>query len=113
MNATLFTRWEPDPVGRMLGTGFNRFESVAGVDGLAKDNGHGMIELLAVHSRVKGKGQFRRFIALLKEQNQTICVWHVDNPMLGPALLRYGFKPETTIDGFGETLTGYRWDRTL
>lgn len=101
----------PDPVGKMLGTRFDQFRSNVGIDGLARYNGNGMIELLAVHARTPGKGQFRRFIANLKKEYKTICVWEISNPLLETVLPRYGFKREVTIDSNGETLAGFRYDR--
>jgi hypothetical protein len=113
MNKTVFSREEPDYISQMLGTRFNRFESLCGICGLAKDNGFGRLELLAVSSNDPGNGQFREFIKLCKSHYQTICVWHVDNPFLGPCLERYGFYFTTEISGLsdGEILEGYRWDK--
>lgn len=110
MNALLGPT-EPDPFGLFLGTGYQRFESPCGIHGLAKESGD-RLDVLAVYAAEAGKGQFREFIRLAKEQFQTVCVWFDDNPALGPALKRYGFTPETEIDGSGEVLTGWRWDKT-
>lgn len=106
----VFSSLTPDPVGKILGTRFNQFTSITGIDGLCRDNGHGQLELLAVHAATRGKGQFRRFIKYLKYEYQTICVWHVENPLLDIVLPRYGFRREVMVDEFGETLTGWRWD---
>lgn len=111
MNRTVFTHDEPDPVSVVLRTRFNRFKSISGCDGLARETTPEHIEILAVHARKVGTGQFRRFVKMLKHQYDIICVWHVSNPMLDEILPRYGFSAETTIDEFGEVLTGYRWDR--
>ena len=102
---------EPDPIGIMLGTGYNRFESPIGLAGLAKWTDE-RLDLLAVHTRQKRKGHFRDFIARAKTVWQTICVWHDDNPLVGEALARYGFSRETEIQGDGEMVTGWRWDKT-
>lgn len=108
----MFTDFQPDPIGQMLGTFFNRFESRAGIGGLAKVSPDSLtLELLAVHSATPGTGQFRRFIANCKAHYHTICVWHVSNPLLDKVLPRYGFNREVTVDGYGETLTGWRWDK--
>lgn len=103
--------WEPDPVGQILGTGYQRFQSRCGIGGLAKWTDE-RFDLLAVHASEPRAGQFRGWIALVKERFKTICVWHVDNVTLAAALRRYGFDPETEIDGTGEVLTGFRWDKT-
>lgn len=70
-----------------------------------------MIEVLAVHAKKPGKGQFREFIRRLKGDYQIICIWHVENPLLDQVLPRYGFAPEVMVDERSEVLTGYRWDR--
>lgn len=106
----VFTHLEPDPTGQMLGTRFMRFKSITGIDGLCRDNHAGQLELLAVHAAQPGKGQFRRFIHQLKFEFTTICVWHIENPLLDAVLPRYGFKREVTVDESGETLTGWRFD---
>lgn len=106
----LFTRWEDDPLSQILQTRMKRFESTTGIDGLARENNAGMIEVLAVYSRKPGSGGFRKFIAELKTRFQTICIWHVDNPFLPEVLVRYGFRFEETVDEHGDFLTGYRWD---
>lgn len=87
-----------------------RFETEMGVDGLATEDGE-KFELLAVNSVFKGRGLFRKFISQLKMDYKTICVWHPDNPILPPALERYGFKPDVKIMGDGEEVHGYRWDK--
>lgn len=110
MNSKIFTSWKEDDYGKILGTQMMKFESVCGVGGLARENGD-CIELLAVASFIEGKGMFRDFIALCKQHYKTICIWHVDNPKLPPALLRYGFQPDLMIDRFGFTMKGFRWDK--
>lgn len=100
----------PDPVGQILGAKYSRFSSPYGVDGLGfwtQDR----LNLLAVHARAPGRGQFHRFIADAKCQWKTICVWEVWNEFLGPVLERYGFTPEIEIQPDGEVLKGFRWDR--
>jgi hypothetical protein len=106
----LLGRWEPDPIGQILETGYNRFQSTSRIGGLAKWTDE-RLDLLAVHAFTPGAGQFRGFIEKAKEQFTTICVWQVGNVTLDAALRRYGFTPETEIDGRGEALTGFRWDR--
>lgn len=107
---SLLGETEPDPVGAILGTGYYRFSSPVGIDGLCKVNG-GRLDLLAVISREPSKGHLREFLRQAKEHYRTVCVWHVDNPALGPALERYGFTPETEIQPDGEIVPGYRWDK--
>jgi hypothetical protein len=106
----MFILWEPDEVGKILGTGFMRFQTDIGVDGLATEDGE-KFELLAVRAMFVRHGRFREFIRQLKEHYKTICVWHPDNPILPPVLERYGFKPDLKIMGDGEVVKGYRWDK--
>lgn len=108
----LFTKFTPDPWGKILQTGFHRFESSVGIDGLARVNSYSeMIELLAVHAKKPGKGQFREFIKRLKREYRIICIWHIENRLLDKVLPRYGFAPEVMVDSRREILIGYRWDR--
>ena len=102
---------EHDPVGQMLGTGYMRFQSPNGLGGLAKWTDE-RLDLLAVHAFVEGRGQFRDFIAAAKREYKTVCVWEDWNPIVGQALARYGFSRETEIQGDGEVITGWRWDKT-
>ena len=100
----------PDPVGELLGTGYLRFQSPSGIDGLAKENGD-RLDLLAVNALVPGIGQFRRFIQRCKREYETICIWEVWNPMLHEILQRYGFRAYSEKDRHtGERLEGYRYD---
>ncbi len=112
MNAMVFKHSAPDPVGMVLGTRFNRFVSRTGIDGLAKENGYGRLDILAVHARTPGNCQFTKFIKACKQNYKTICIWHVDNPFLPSVLERYGFEPALEVSGLadGEILIGYRWD---
>lgn len=106
----LMGQFEPDPVGEMLGTWYMKFQSPTGIGGLAKWSDE-RLDLLAVHASFKGKGQFREFIRIAKHRFKTICVWEDMNPIMGPMLRRYGFSPETEIQGWGEAVSGWRWDR--
>jgi hypothetical protein len=105
MMNNLFTLWTPDPAGVILGTGYFRFETPFGVQGLARfacdDN---ELDILAVVSEQQGKGQFRNFLNHSKECFESISVWEVWN------LIHYGFEPATRIEK-GETLNGWRWSR--
>lgn len=102
---------EPDFVGQLLGTGYQRFRSPTGCEGLAKEKDN-RLDVLAVVATTEKTGQFRNFVAMAQEQYQTICVWHDWNPVIGPALERYWFTPETEIDGLtNEKMVGWRWDR--
>lgn len=105
---TLFTSWEPDPLGVLLGTGFNRFNTRVGIDGLAKITGS-KLEILAVHAKTKGVGQFRDFITFAKRQFSHIYVWQDDNPIVTNALQRYDFTPAYTIEAGGEVVAGWEW----
>lgn len=100
---------DDDPIALVLGTGYMRFSSPSGIDGLAKRDGT-RLDILAVIATKPGTGQFRKFISRCKVRFETVCVWHDFNPQIGEALARYGFHPETDIAADGETLTGWRWD---
>jgi hypothetical protein len=109
-NHPLLGRVEPDPAGVILRTGYMRFQSPKGIGGLAKWTDE-RLDLLAVVAFVNGRGMFRSFIAASKKHFNTICVWHDWNPIIGAALERYGFSPETEIQGDGEVIKGWRWDK--
>lgn len=103
------------PTSRILATGYFRFESPSGIDGLAKPHGP-TLEILAVHARKPGHGQFRLFIGVAQENFQTIKIWHVWNGLLKSKLLySYGFREvkERAVfaDGSSEEIEGCRWDR--
>lgn len=101
-----------DLAGTLLGTEYVRYRSPSGVHGLAKWN-DSRLDLLAVFAKRPGTGQFRRFIGICKASFDTVCVWEVWNPILGPILSKYGFSPETEVQGDGEILTGWRWDKKI
>lgn len=101
---------EPDPIGAILGIGYWRFQSPNGIGGLAKWTDD-RLDLLAIHAFVEGRGEFRQFVADAKSHFKTICVWEDWNPIIGQALERYGFMRETEIQGDGEIIKGWRWDR--
>lgn len=90
--ASFFTSWEPDGVGVLLGTGFNRFTTAGGIDGLGKITGK-RLDLLAIVALDPGTGQFRRFIAEAKTHFDTIAILHDWNPLMPEILKRYGFRP--------------------
>lgn len=102
----------PDRIAQILGTGYERFNSLTGVDGLAKVNGD-RLDVLAVHTPepFQNRGCCREFVRQAKEQYCTVCIWHVDNQTLAGALKRYGFTPETEIQSDGEIVPGWRWDK--
>lgn len=100
----------PDPVGLILGTGFQRFESPIGIEGLAKENGSSL-DILAVVNPSDQRGRFRQFIARAQAEYSTICVWEIFNPAVEAALGRYGFAPEVELAATGEPLRGMRWDK--
>lgn len=99
-----------DPVGEILGTGYCRFQSAVGIDGLAKWTPD-RLDLLAVTTRTPGRGRFRVFISLAKQYYKTICVWVDINPIVGEALERYGFRRVTEKQFDGEIVEGWRWDK--
>ena len=106
----LFATWEVDPVGAILGTGYMRFTTSFGLAGLAKATGD-RLDVLAVDAARPGTGQFRRFIDAAKQSFSTVAVWEDWNPILAPALERYGFHPATHAEDDGEILTGWEWHR--
>jgi hypothetical protein len=62
--------------------------------------------------RTARKGLLRDFLNACKLEYKTICVWSVGNPVLEPALVRYGFSPEVELDGMGPgTAEGFRRDK--
>ena len=99
-----------DPVNEILMTGYSRFESPTGIDGLAKERGD-RLDLLAFNALIPGTGQFRRFIQRCKSEYETVCIWEVWNPMLHEVLPRYGFRAYSERDrDTGAPLEGYRYD---
>ena len=107
---SIFIRITPDVIGSILHTRMDRFESVAGIDGLLRDNGYGHLELLAVHANNLRTGQFRTFIKQCQQHYRSIVIWHITNPFLPSVLKRYGFDDEVTVDEFGDPVIGMRWD---
>lgn len=91
----------------LLGTGYDRFSSPTGIQGLAKQDGS-RLDLLAIDASDPGKGQFREFMRQAKSEFEQIFIWEVWNPLLKEILVRYGFRPAV---GFfeGEMLTGFWW----
>jgi hypothetical protein len=106
---TVLGKLTVDPVGEALGTGFGRFVSPLGVDGLVKVRSP-RLDILFVGTSQPGTGQFRRFIAQAKTEFDIICIWEIWNDQLKTVLPRYGFLPATDFQD-GEQLTGFRWDR--
>lgn len=103
-----FTTFEPDPVGVLLGTGYQRFETADGMAGLAKVTGD-RLDVLAVVAARAGEGKFRRFIAAAKRAFAVVAVWEDWNPIIGGALQRYGFQPATQTEADGEVIHGWQW----
>lgn len=104
-----FASYEPDPIGVMLGAGYNRFATADGMDGLAKITGD-RLDVLAVVASKAGAGQFRRFIASAKLAFKIVAVWEDWNPIVGAALKRYGFHPATCKEADGEVNHGWQWE---
>lgn len=110
VNATILGELTLDPVSQVLGTGYLRFQSPTGIDGLAKVK-ENRLDLLAFNALVPGVGQFRRFIGRCKREYETICIWEVWNPWLHEVLQRYGFRAYSEVDrDTDERLEGYRYD---
>lgn len=97
-------------VSEILGDDYQQFFAPCGCKGLAKEK-DGRLDILAVDALQPGSGQFREFIRLAKLHYRTVCVWLDMNPIIGQALARYGFTPETEIQADGEIITGWRWDK--
>ena len=100
--------YETDPVGAMLGTGFDRFRSVCGINGLARES-DARLDVLAVEATKPGTGQFREFVRKVCAVFDTVCFWHDWNPELAGALQRYGFR-RVTFREQGEKVRGWKWD---
>lgn len=107
----IFSDWCTDPVGEILGTGFCRFVSPTGVEGLAKSEGD-RLDVLAVFCRTPGRGCFREFMRRARARFVTVCVWEDWNPVVGDALVRWGFRRVQQVEPDGEIITGWRWDRS-
>lgn len=111
MTATdFFTHLEPDPIGVLLNTGYMRFQSIHGIDGLVKVS-NDRIDILAVVARVPGQGSFRRFVEDAKQIWSTIAIWEIMEPGLHAVLQRYGFEKASMTDPFGCDVLGYAWRR--
>lgn len=104
----MFSLWQEDPVGYVLNTGYYRFESPLGLDGLARIDGD-HLELLAVVTRTRREGSFRAFIAMAKEHFPAVSVWNIWNDIVRDALVRYGFKPASYVEWDGEHVEGLQW----
>src|ERR1051325_12094400 len=102
---TVLGTTEPDPIGVMLDTGYMRFVSSTGIEGLAKTTGR-QLDVLAVVNPTGKPSSFRNFIAQAKTEFDTINVWVIENPVVADALKRYGFTPETMMDPDGVPVEG-------
>lgn len=101
----------PDPIGVALGTGYSKFQSPLGLDGLYKIK-EGSLHLLAVVATQPGTGQFRKFIEQAKTEFPAICIWEVHpESVLNATLPRYKFVPALDIQ-IGEFIHGFRWDKS-
>lgn len=108
----LFSAWEPDPVGVVLGTEFFRYRTPTNLHGLAAVS-PGRLDLLAVISGEPGKGHFRDFIETAKAHFDTIGVWSIHSPKLALILLGYGFeRGEHRFRGDHSSVHGLIWRRT-
>ena len=99
------------PAGHDIG--YWKFESIVGLNGLAKLTEHGKrLDLLALDAKNPGTGQFRNFINETKKLFQVIYVWEIWNENLTHTLFRYGFNPASTRDfKTGELTEGMVWKR--
>jgi hypothetical protein len=103
--------WQKDEASELLGTGYYRFHSTAGVHGLARIVGVADLHLLAVQAIAPGTGQFREFMKRCQTGFQNIWVWELWSEELPAILTRYGFVACETVER-GEKLTGMRWTRS-
>lgn len=105
-----FFDWaEPDPLGVLLGTGYWRFTTPFGSDGLAKWEGD-RLDVLAIGSRRDGEGMFRTFIEQSKKHFRIVFVWHDMNPIVTEAMKRWGFVRCLEIASDGEKMHGWKWE---
>lgn len=104
-----FSEAMPDPVGEILGTGYWRFVTPFGIDGLAKWT-HDRIDVLAVGAYRPGRGAFRTFIEQVKKHFDSVYLWHIMNPLMHGILTGYGFTEAEQVEG-GEKMKGYKWER--
>lgn len=114
MSASILGTISEDPIGKTLGTGFMRFKSPVGIEGLAKVLPGFRLEILAVDANRPGNGHFKHFIEQAKKEFSVICIWHVTSDILEDCLPRYGFRPwaeRQCIEGRFEHIEGYRWDK--
>lgn len=82
------------------------------MQGLAKV-ANGEIEILAVLSKREKCGNFRSFIADLKQNYTSISIWEIWNPNLRVILKRYGFRDAHRREKDGERITGMKWSTPL
>lgn len=101
----------PDAISMVFGTGFERFHSSCGIEGLAKVRDH-ELDLLAVIANKPGSGEFRTFINNCKAAYNRIALWHVHNPILEQMLKNYGFQPVTEFER-GEKVIKWQWVRKV
>lgn len=103
---------QPDAISEALGTGFSRFVWRDCVHGLCKEDGG--LQILVIASLQEGRGNVREFFNEAKRDYATIRVWHVNNPILEQALIRWGFQKwseRMCFNGQFEVCDGYRWDK--
>lgn len=105
-----FTSFTKDRIGEVLKTYFWRFDTIYKVDGLVKFNAD-TVEVLAIVSQEPGQGNCRAFIHQLQRCFPMVIIWHVDNPHLHAALVRYGFNRAEIPTG-GATLDCMAWVKT-
>lgn len=103
---------QPDPTSELLGTGYQWFVWRDCVHGLCKEDGG--LQILAIASLHERQGNVRAFFDEAKQDYSTIRVWHVYNPIMEDALIRWGFRKwseRMCFQGEWETCEGYRWDK--
>lgn len=90
----------PCPVGRSLGTGFDRFNWRDGlVVGAAQVTGDMELNVLFVGSKEEGRGHFKEFLADMRLHYRTVSIFEVWNERLAGYLTRLGAQPITRSFG--------------
>lgn len=81
----------PHWCSEMLNSPFMEFHCDIGIDGLAKVDEDGTLNLLSVIAAHERCGYFREFIRQCKQHYKSIRVWAVMNDVMPVLLTRYGF----------------------
>lgn len=108
MSASVLGPLHDDPIGKLIGSPFMRFESPLGIHGLAvvTDSRLDLLAVLAVK-----RGSWGKFIEQAQREFSTICLLEVMNGAFGERLKMAGFEEFTEFHvRTKEMVTGLRWD---